>query len=77
MKKIKISLVIVLMTIVFTSCERVAPNFAGVLMENFGKNGKSDYSRQQGRVTVIALEQNYSKSRSMNKGKTLETKYFI
>ncbi len=37
-----------------TSCERVAPNFAGVLMENYGKNGKSDYSRQQGRVSTIA-----------------------
>jgi hypothetical protein len=37
-----------------TSCERVAPNFAGVLMENYGKNGKSDYSRQQGRVNMMA-----------------------
>jgi len=37
-----------------TSCERVAPNFAGVLMENYGKNGKSDYSRQQGRVNMLA-----------------------
>lgn len=34
----------------FSSCSRVAPNYYGVLMENFGKNGKSDYNRQQGRV---------------------------
>lgn len=35
------------------SCERVAPNYYGVLMENFGKNGKSDYSRQQGKVWTM------------------------
>ena len=37
-----------------TSCERVAPNYYGVLMENYGKNGKSDYARQQGRVNTSA-----------------------
>lgn len=37
-----------------TSCERVAPNYYGVLMENYGKNGKSDYSRQQGRVGTMS-----------------------
>lgn len=37
-----------------SSCmSRVAPNYYGVLMENFGKNGKSDYSRQQGRVWTM------------------------
>jgi hypothetical protein len=40
--------------ILFSSCERVAPNYAGVLMENFGKNGKSDYSEQKGRVWTAA-----------------------
>lgn len=40
--------------LVLTSCERVAPNYYGVLMENYGKNGKSDYSRQQGRVNVMS-----------------------
>lgn len=34
------------------SCERVAPNYYGVLMENCGKNGKSDYTREQGRVNT-------------------------
>lgn len=36
-----------------SSCERVAPNYYGVLMENYGKEGKSDYSKQQGRVNTF------------------------
>lgn len=38
----------------FTACERVAPNYAGVLMENFGKAGKEDFSIVSGRVNVMA-----------------------
>lgn len=58
MKKNKLSYFIALFAIItsittLTSCERVAPNFAGVLMENYGKNGKNDYSRVQGRVNVM------------------------
>jgi len=45
--------VIITSMLFLTSCERVAPNFAGVLMENYGKNGKSDYSRAQGRVNTM------------------------
>lgn len=41
-------------SLVFTSCERVAPNYAGVLMENFGKDGKKDFSIVSGRVSVVA-----------------------
>lgn len=37
-----------------TSCERVAPNYYGVLMENYGKSGKDDYSKQQGRVSTLS-----------------------
>jgi hypothetical protein len=37
-----------------TSCERVAPNYYGVLMENYGKNGKADYTKQQGRVNTMS-----------------------
>lgn len=37
-----------------SSCDRVAPNYYGVLMENYGKEGKSDYSKQQGRVVTIS-----------------------
>lgn len=40
--------------VVLVSCERVAPNYYGVLMENYGKSGKSDYSKQQGRVSTLA-----------------------
>ena len=40
--------------VIFASCERVAPNYYGVLMENYGKSGKSDYVRQQGRVNTMS-----------------------
>lgn len=51
MKKL---LYLLLLSLVFVSCERVAPNYAGVLMENYGKNGKSDFSIQTGRVNVMS-----------------------
>ncbi len=55
MKKIsKFMVAITLLAVLFTSCERVAPNYYGVLMENFGKDGKSDYSLQKGRVNTMA-----------------------
>jgi hypothetical protein len=38
---------------VLTSCERVAPNYQGVLMENYGKNGKSDFKLEKGRVNTM------------------------
>ena len=40
--------------VLFASCERVAPNYAGVLMENYGRDGKSDFSIVTGRVSVAA-----------------------
>lgn len=43
-----------LATLMFSSCDRVAPNYLGVLMENYGKNGKADYTRQQGRVNTMS-----------------------
>lgn len=42
----------VIAMIAFFSCERVKPNYQGVLMENFGKNGKSDFTLQKGNVFV-------------------------
>jgi len=43
-------------SLTFSSCERVAPNYAGVLMENYGKAGKSDFSIVTGRVfTAFSL----------------------
>lgn len=49
----KVSLLFIVI-VLFSSCERVTPNYYGVLMENYGKNGKSDYSKQQGRVNTMA-----------------------
>lgn len=43
-------LVAVMAVVLFASCERVAPNYAGVLMENYGKEGKNDFSIVTGRV---------------------------
>ena len=40
--------------VLFASCERVAPNYAGVLMENYGRDGKSDFSIVTGKVSVAA-----------------------
>lgn len=36
----------------FSSCERVEPNYAGVLMENYGKKGKEDFKIVSGRVAT-------------------------
>lgn len=41
-----------LLSITFAACERVAPNYIGVLMENYGKSGKSDFSTVKGRVNT-------------------------
>lgn len=50
MKKMKIA-ALVLLTVTIASCgTRVEPNYQGVLMENYGKNGKSDFSLQKGKV---------------------------
>jgi hypothetical protein len=40
MKKL---ILIALAVLTITSCERVEPNYYGVLMENYGKSGKSDH----------------------------------
>lgn len=55
MKKAVLFLVLAVFgMMMFTSCERVAPNYVGVLMENYGKEGKSDFTLQKGRVNVMA-----------------------
>ena len=38
--------------VLFASCERVAPNYAGVLMENYGKKGKEDFKVVSGKVST-------------------------
>jgi hypothetical protein len=53
MKKISLA---VILTLSLTACgTRVEPNYAGVLMENYGKDGKADFSLQKGRVNTWAL----------------------
>ena len=47
--KIKFMLVALMATVIFSSCERVAPNYAGVLMENYGKEGKEDFKIVSGK----------------------------
>lgn len=41
------------MGLLLMSCTRVAPNYYGVLMENYGKSGKTDYSKVQGKVSTM------------------------
>lgn len=53
MKKVKFILMALVAVIAFSSCERVAPNYAGVLMENYGKDGKSDFKVVSGKVSTI------------------------
>ena len=54
MKKLVALLVLVVVFVLATSCDRVAPNYYGVLMENYGKDGKSDYTKVQGRVSTMS-----------------------
>lgn len=51
---IKILMLATLSLVVFSSCERVAPNYAGVLMENWGKDGKDDFTIRTGRVWTFS-----------------------
>jgi hypothetical protein len=43
-----------LLIVSLSSCERVAPNYIGVLMENYGKSGKSDFTTTKGRVNTFS-----------------------
>lgn len=52
MKKVTLFLSTIILSVSLLSCERVPPNYYGVLMENYGKNGKSDYTPTQGRVNT-------------------------
>jgi len=53
MKKITVLLLVV--ATLSVACQRVEPNYVGVLMENYGKDGKQDFTLQKGRVSTIAL----------------------
>lgn len=43
-----------LLSVMLVSCERVAPNYQGVLMQDWGKNGKSDFTLVKGRVNTAS-----------------------
>lgn len=49
---IKCVMVCMTLMLALASCERVAPNYAGVLMENYGKDGKEDFSIVSGKVST-------------------------
>ena len=55
MKKIQIKTMFTFIAAFFvmSSCQRVAPNYAGVLMEIYGKSGKEDFSIVSGKVSVV------------------------
>lgn len=52
MKNLIKTLLLCMTLIAFTSCKRVAPNYAGVLMENYGKQGKEDFKVVSGKVSL-------------------------
>lgn len=52
MKRLIKVMVVIMTVVLFASCERVAPNFAGVLMENYGKKGKEDFKIVSGKVST-------------------------
>ena len=56
MRKIRISsLIAAFMVLLFvSSCERVASNYQGVLMTNFGRDGKADFTLVKGKVNTMA-----------------------
>lgn len=54
MKKVFSILCILTITFSITSCSWVKPNYAGVLMENYGKNGKQDFTLVKGKVSTTA-----------------------
>lgn len=53
MNELKTVLISVAVVAALSGCTRVEPNMAGVLMENYGRNGKSDFSIVSGRVWTM------------------------
>lgn len=54
MKKVTLFITTIILSVTLLSCSRVPPNYYGVLMENYGKNGKRDYSPVQGSVSTFS-----------------------
>lgn len=53
MKNLFVLLGVLMLASMFTSCERVAPNYQGVMMTDYGKNGKSDFKLVKGKVNTL------------------------
>jgi hypothetical protein len=53
-KQFQFLAILLVVLVSFSSCEFVRPNYAGVLMENYGKSGKEDFSLQSGKVWTAA-----------------------
>jgi len=53
MKKVVLFLSLIVLTISMSSCSSVEPNYEGVLMENYGRNGESDFKSVKGRQWTI------------------------
>jgi hypothetical protein len=47
-------LIISILLLTLSSCKHVETNYEGVLMENYGKRGKADFSIQSGQVWTIS-----------------------
>lgn len=54
MKKLSSFICFIVFATMIASCSYVQPNYEGVFMENYGKNGKSDFSLQSGKVWTVA-----------------------
>lgn len=53
-KKSKVIKTSLIALIILAGCSYVEPNYEGVLMENYGKAGKADFSLQSGKVWTMA-----------------------
>lgn len=71
MKDFKFLLLAFVAVILFASCERVAPNYAGVFMENYGKDGKKTFLLKRGVYQLGNGEQNFFKFHYLTKGAIL------
>lgn len=52
MKSFKGLFILAIASLTLLSCERVAPNYQGVFMQDYGKNGKTDFTLVKGRVAT-------------------------
>lgn len=52
MKNIMRLFVVLLVMLSFIGCQRVEPNYVGVQMENYGKEGKNDFKLVKGKVST-------------------------